>query len=485
MKELRFNLQAKFILIATTIILSLTILIGYLSVQRERAIFTEEVSRQGKLLAETLAIPIVNDMIYEKLGLVEEGGLLDTYIMEIYNKKDIDLDYIMILDENGKVVSHNNLEEYGKKYENPVGMKDDSSSGTVLQRYRDNKTGHFILDVATPLSIGKKRWGVLRFGISLEKAEHEILNTIVKIVVLSSAILLLSFFTIILLSRRFIKPITELAVTMEKASGEFLDVKVKIQGKDELAALGEKFNSMIERIKQANEELKKTYDKLAQSEKLASLGILAAGIAHEINNPLGGLFISLDMLQSRGEEKAFRKEYLDLVREGLEKIENIVGKLLWVSRSNDGKANLVSVEAVVQECLPLIDYQLRKNNIRLHREEDSGRLLMIERSDLQQLMLNLFINAIQAMPEGGELSVITSETDSKVAIRVQDTGQGISQEDLPRIFDPFFTTKAPGEGTGLGLWLCYEMMKKYSGEVDVKSSPGVGTTFTLYFPKIS
>ncbi len=270
---------------------------------------------------------------------------------------------------------------------------------------------------------------------------------------------------------------------MEQARGDYLDIKVDVKGRDELALLGEKFNTMIERIKKANEELRNAHEKLVQSEKLASVGILAAGVAHEINNPLGGLFNCVHMLEYRGEEKEFRREYLNLIKEGLEKIENTVGKLLWVSRTEKDKVSLTNVEDVIKNVASLVEYRLKKSNItlRIIKESDTN-LIMIESTDFQQVMLNLFINAIHSIPSGGELIVKTSTVDAKVVIEVRDTGHGIQEENLGKIFDPFFTTKAPGEGTGLGLWMSYEIIREYNGEIAVKSRVGEGSTFTLSFP---
>jgi sensor histidine kinase YesM len=294
----RKGLQFQFILLTTCAIIMMMSIVGYLAVAREKSIRYSEVEKEGRLLSETLAIPIINDLIYEKLGLVEEGGLLDNYIMEIFNRQDMDLLYMAILDEEGKVISHNNITEYGKIYSDPLTQKTLAGDRTTVQHFAD--AGHNALDFGVPLSIGKKRWGTLKLGISLKKVEDEILGTVKRIVLLTIVLLLAGFAIIVFLSRRFISPITHLANTMEKARGDFLDLKVDVKGQDELAVLGDRFNGMIERIRQANEELKKTHEKLVQSEKLASIGVLASGVAHEINNPLGGIFNCLRMLKQSG-----------------------------------------------------------------------------------------------------------------------------------------------------------------------------------------
>lgn len=476
----RLGLRSKFILITTIAIILLMSVIGYMAVEREKSVLYTEVERQGRLLGETLAIPIINDLIYERLGLVEEGGLLDNYIMEIFNRRDVDLLYIAILDEDGRVISHNNIIEYGKVYSDPLTLKTLKADATDVQRFYGK--GHDAIDFGVPLSIGKKRWGTLKFGISLEKVEKETIATAKRIVILTLFFIVAGFAMVLLLSRRFISPITQLASTMEKTRGDYLDVKVDVKGHDELGILGERFNSMIDRIKQANEELKRTHEKLIQSEKLASIGILAAGVAHEINNPLGGLFNCIQMLKQNRDNPEFREKYLGLISEGLDKIENTVNKLLWTSRKGDHKPVNTNVRDSVNGVYTFVGYKLKKAKIKFVNEVEDGLFIVFDPHDFHQAVLNLFINAIHAMKDEGILKVRGYRENSKVKIEVIDTGSGIAQENLSKIFDPFFTTKPPGEGTGLGLWLSYEIVKNYNGEISVESEVGKGSKFTLAFP---
>lgn len=476
----RLSLRSKFILITTIAIILLMGIIGYMAVEREKSVLYTEVERQGRVLGETLAIPIINDLIYERLGLVEEGGLLDNYIMEIFNRRDVDLIYIAILDEEGKVISHNNITEYGKIYSDPVTVNTLKADDPVVQRF--NANGHKALDFGIPLSIGKKRWGTLKFAISLEKVEREIVATIKKIIIFTLFLIIAGFGVILFLSNRFISPITQLANTMEKTGGDYLDVKVEVKGHDELAVLGERFNDMIARIKQANEELRKTHEKLVQSEKLASVGILAAGVAHEINNPLGGVFNCVQMLKLNGNNPELRGKYLDLMKEGLDRIENTVSKLLWMSRKGDHKPTSINIKDSINGVYTFVEYKLKKGNIQFANELDGELFIIFDPHDFHQVILNLFINAIHAMKYEGCLTVRGYREDSKIKVEVIDTGEGIAQENLGKIFDPFFTTKPPGEGTGLGLWLSYNIVRNYNGEISVESEAGKGSKFILSFP---
>jgi signal transduction histidine kinase len=494
-----------------------------------------DIERQGMILAESLAIPIMNALLYERLGLIEEGGLIDNYISEIFENKDIDLIYLLVLDEVGRVSAHNDFNEYGKVYRDDITVNAVSSKSTIMQKYYDKTIGQKAIDFATPLSIGKKRWGTLKFGVSLEKVDKEIQATVLKVVIFTTMLLAGGLIIITILSRRFIRPITELARTMEVAGGDLIDIKVNAKeggdeisllgksfnrmieriresnleqqknherllrfasavertggdlldvnldmvGSDEITLLGKSFNRMIERIRQSNIELKQTHEKLLRSQKLASLGILASGVAHEINNPLGGMFNCIEMLDQMGDNKDFRQRYLKLLKDGLNRIENTVGKLLWMSRKEEKNPRPVSVQQALDDMYGFVEYRMKNGNIDYRTQVEDSVSVMIDPYDLQQILINLIINAIQSMKKGGALRVNAYNHNPNVMLEVSDTGKGIDEEELNNIFDPFYTTKNPGEGTGLGLWLTYEIVKHYDGDITVRSKKGHGTTFSI------
>lgn len=530
------SLQKKFIIIAFSTVILIMVVMVLLNIRRERAILYRDIERQGRILAETLAIPVMNDLIYEKLGIVEEGGLIDNYVTEIFQGGYVELMYLAVLDAKGRVISHNDFNEYGKVYNDRITLKSLYSESTVVQKYNDSEIGHDILDFATPLSIGKKRWGTLKFGVSLHSLDEEMKAVILNGIIVTLIFLTVGLVVIILLSRRFIRPITELARTMKQAGGGALDVHVDIRGKDEIALLGQNFNSMIdriresnarlkqnhnellhfvraiqktrgdvldtkvdiegcdeinllcqsfndmiERIRESNIELKKTHEKLFHSQKLASLGVLASGVAHEINNPLGGMFNCVEMIEKDGNDEDFRKKYLGLIRNGLNRIETIVSKLLWISRKDKRSPQMINIGGYLKDICQFIDYRIKSKNITCTVKVDKDASLLIDPQDFHQIMMNLMINAIQSMDNGGLLSVCAGTNGSGTILKVSDTGQGIDKDEITKIFDPFYTTKSPGEGTGLGLWVTYEIVNNYNGEIAVESRKHEGTTFTVKF----
>jgi signal transduction histidine kinase len=209
---------------------------------------------------------------------------------------------------------------------------------------------------------------------------------------------------------------------------------------------------------------------------------LASGVAHEINNPLGGLFNCVKMLGQNIDNGPLREKYLGLMHEGLDRIENTVNRLLWMSRRREGTPVDVNVRNAIESIGSFLDYKMRHAAVSFSNEAGKDLVIPFDLHDFQQLLLNLFINAIQAMKDGGTLTVRGYRKDSQVVIEVADTGIGMARETVGRIFDPFFTTKPPGEGTGLGLWLTYEIVQNYGGEISVESEEWKGSTFRLSFP---
>lgn len=188
------------------------------------------------------------------------------------------------------------------------------------------------------------------------------------------------------------------------------------------------------------------------------------------------------MLNQKGDNPEFRERYLGLVKEGLDKIENTVSKLLWMSRKSQHAPVEVNVRSAVDGVHHFVEYKIQNNNIVFVNAVSDDLRIIVDLHDFQQMLLNLMINAVHSMHAGGNLSVSGRRENGMVLIDVIDTGSGIAPENVGRIFDPFFSTKPTGEGTGLGLWVSYGIMKNYNGEITVESAVGKGSRFTMSFP---
>jgi len=226
-------------------------------------------------------------------------------------------------------------------------------------------------------------------------------------------------------------------------------------------------------------------EQMSQTEKLTSLGLLAAGVAHEVNTPLAVISNYIQMLAKQMPDGDPRQSIIEKIVKQTFRASEIVNNLLNFSRTGAGEAVDIDVNRVVEETLSLVSHPLRTSQIQVVKH--LGETLPAVRGSankLQQVFLNLFLNARDAMPGGGLLEVRTGAHNGSVEIEVVDTGAGIPREHIHRIFDPFFTTKASGRGTGLGLSVSYGIIKEHSGKIDVRSTPGKGTSFHVEFPAV-
>lgn len=233
---------------------------------------------------------------------------------------------------------------------------------------------------------------------------------------------------------------------------------------------------------------------VARAEKLAAVGRLASGVVHEINNPLATISACAEALESRLDEGAFAaspavddlSEYLGLIRSEAFRCKSITNGLLDFSRSRSGEHVLLSVPELIAGAARLVSHQRRGERIKIQiQAADDMPLVMGDAGQLQQAIIALATNAIDAMPFGGELQISARNDGETVLIEVSDNGIGIPSENLPKIFEPFFTTKEIGRGTGLGLAVCYGILTEHGGSLNVQSSVGVGTTFTISLPAIN
>lgn len=226
-------------------------------------------------------------------------------------------------------------------------------------------------------------------------------------------------------------------------------------------------------------ELKKFEESMAHSEKLASLGRLTAGIAHEIGNPLTSVFSFLQILREM-ETDDFKKESLDTILFHINRIADIVRQLSGLAKVPPAEYKETSINELIESSLSLLQYDKRAKSITVEKQLGDIPKIITDKNQLSQVFVNMILNAVDAMPDGGTLTVRSLTKDSNIEVEFEDTGIGISKENMARVFDPFFTTK--DKGTGLGLSVSYSIMKRLGGDILVESQEGVGTKFKIRIP---
>ena len=250
---------------------------------------------------------------------------------------------------------------------------------------------------------------------------------------------------------------------------------------NEIASVGI-FKDLRERLR-IERELQKMREALLQSEKLAAMGRLTSQIAHELNNPIYGIMNTLELLKTEISPESKRRRILDLSLSEIKRLSEMLRNMLSFSKPEEEKRRPIKIDELIEGILLMMEKQMKESNIQVETSFDPGIAeIMASTNQMRQVMLNIFKNAKEAMPKGGTLFVRTSKGDNKILIHIQDTGIGISEEIRDKIFEAFFTTKQKVKGVGLGLSVCYGIIKDHGGDIKVESKEGKGTTFIISLP---
>jgi two-component system, NtrC family, sensor kinase len=350
--------------------------------------------------------------------------------------------------------------------------------------------------------------GVLEVRTPKEKID-EIVQANVQTVIVNAIIgaLALAALSSFLIHSRINRPLRKIKRGIEEYSAGNLKHRVNVRVTDELSDVARQLNAMAEkleaadeeirewnrtlnrRVEEKTEELKSLYDQVVQVEKLASLGKLSATVAHELNNPLAGILNFSKLVRRRLEKMQKEDEFekmighLTLIAEESDRCGRIVKDLLTFSRRGVEEFADENLVEIAEKSALLVDHHLEMNRQTLEKKFATDEAIVnCDAQKIQQALLSLMINAIEAMDEGGALHIEIETSDGKAVVRVRDEGHGIPEKDLPNIFEPFYTTKESTNGAGLGLSVVYGIIQNHNGKVEVEKTSSEGTTFTITLP---
>jgi two-component system NtrC family sensor kinase len=354
--------------------------------------------------------------------------------------------------------------------------------------------------------------GVLDVRMTLDKVDTMIASSQLRLVIIAVALLLLVAVTsIYFLSSTVLRPVRTLMAATREVSSGILEHEIPVLRDDEIGQLASSFNAMTQSLRRAQKEnrdwaltleqrvrdktaeLQKVHRQVTQIEKMASLGKLAATVAHELNNPLEGI-LTYAKLISRRLKKIDTKtpeiqqtiDDIELIQRETERSGNIVKNLLLFSKKQVGEFALVPASQIIQRAGQLVQHHFDISNVHFETLPSSEEILLLcDENQIEQALVALFVNAVEAMPGGGSIQVeaVRDPSNGDPCVRVKDSGVGIVAEDLPHIFEPFYTTKKDGQGVGLGLSVVYGILERHGGQITVDSEIGKGTTFTMRFPR--
>jgi len=513
------RLGFKLVLFVGSILIVALGIFTYVSINSQKNQLTGEVLRGANRISETVKRSTRYDMLKYQSEDVHK-------IIETIGEQE-GIEKIRVFNKEGEIMFSTDKKEIGsmvdKKAEACYACHSAESPLEKLpiperNRIFKTKDGHRVLGMINPIyneedcytadchvhPPSQKVLGVLDIGMSLADVDDQIKGNQNRMLAFAVVVFLGISGTIGIFVRRSVsRPVRALVDETKKVASGNLEYTLKIDSKDEIGELADSFNRMTKdledaqkelrewskvlekRVEERTQELKKTQEQLVQSEKLASLGKLAAGIAHEINNPLTGILTYSSLLLKESKDNSQVKEDLEVIVNETTRCRKIVKGLVEFARQTEPSKTPADVNEVVDKTLSLLEHQAIFHNISIVKKlNENLPTIMVDVDQIQQVFVNIILNAAEAMSEGGTLTIESKLDSEKRFLKVSftDTGSGIPRENLSKIFDPFFTTKRSGKGTGLGLSVSYGIIQRHNGILEVKSQLGKGSTFTIKLP---
>jgi two-component system NtrC family sensor kinase len=498
-------------------------LLGYLNIQLHR----RHLERTALADAARMSSVIKRNTSYYMLRNQRDG--LYHIITDMANEPG--MVRIRIINDRGSISFSSDPSEMGKVADQNLLVSDALPAGVPAYRYANGKqtfrtyslpSGERALGVITPIENSSscsaaechahpaeiKTLGVLDTNISLATTDQSVAESRRQVLAYTVlAILGVAILCVAFVQRMLAEPLKALTVGTHRLGSGDLGYQIHLRASDELEDLANSFNTMScqlkearneinawtrtleERVEQKSRELRGAQDEMLRVERMASIGKLAAVVAHEINNPLAGILTYAKLLKKRlsrdAQPEAENISMLDLVESESRRCGEIVKNLMTFARPTSMNREPADLNVVIDRCVRLVLHQLELKNIELHQDLDKSLpLVRCDAGQIEQVVLALVMNAIDAMPNAGNLTLSSRKAPdgNHMQIEVRDDGVGMPPDVLANMFEPFFTTKEHGRGLGLGLAISRNIVDRHGGRIEVASEPGHGTAFTITLP---
>jgi len=481
------------ILAALTCLLVLTwLLFSLLAFKTAENDLYAQKSEHARVLLTTFVNQLPEQLPHFPEGMLPLDAPAALYAAKL--SEDTSFERLTLLDSNGKVIY--SVGKEGRDIYQPLALPGKQPEEAAILA---NNAGLVRTALVLRNGIAVGRAGLL---LSLEAEHRRILRTrqlLLTYFVLDFILLLgIGAYS---LSRIVVLPVNRLLAATEKITDGDYGHQVVVGGTRELADLAGSFNDMsltlltkqqelvshVARLEQMNRDLQMAREETVRSEKLASVGLLAAGTAHEIGTPLASVMGYTEILAQELAQNPAHADYLARIQDGCSRIDRIVKGLLEYARPKVAACERFDLVPLIQRTVELLQHQgvLKKVTVSL-KADKSPPLLVLDPYQLQQVLINLLINAADAMPQGGtvEFAIKVVDDNRSVILTIRDNGTGIAPENLNKLFDPFFTTKEPGKGTGLGLAIVARIVDSWGGRITVQSKLGQGSCFAVQLPLV-
>lgn len=456
------KLWVKIVLLNAAILVSLGIVIGLTVREAVTNTMRVELTKQGESIARNLSDRIADSILLDDFYKTQEA------IEDVIAAED-DIEYIFATDKNGYLFAHSFKNGAPPDILRWNPLLDRASSIQLL----DTEKG-YIRDIGLKVFGGMNP--ELHIGIKEERITQALRR--IKNIVITSTIIVTLIGSVLScsLSGLITKPLYKLmSFTHSLSKGEF-GKRIEIKSGDEVGELAETFNNLSGELELYRKKMEESYKQMLRTEKLTALGRLSAGLAHEIRNPLTSIKV---LFQAFKDNPSLTKEDMKVVLSATEQMDDLISRFLRFAKGDEFNITDVYVNSLIKQITNLVQFQIKNQAIDVDLRLTKLPPIKADRVMIEQAVMNLVLNAVEAMSGGGTLTVSSMVQDGYAVVSVGDTGAGISDDIRDKIFDPFFTTK--GDGTGLGLSIVYNIAHLHNGDVGFENN-GKGTTFNLKIP---
>jgi two-component system NtrC family sensor kinase len=481
-----WNLKNKIILHVTVIGTLAAVILTFLYLNTQNRIIQSLNRQKAEIVGSTIEFGIRH--------IMEEGGVekLTSYIQEINSNTAIKkirmispqgiISHSSETAENGSPAEENIVQELNNLLSEP-----DHPRSLVLAEEFSLRAFQIIENRSECLVCHQDQKsinGILEVNIDFSDAAFVLHRSQFQGIVLAVlALITLTLIILRLFNKLINRPLFDLKSMMAKIQGGDLNIQLPIKKKDEIGNLTASFNDMVRKLREANQKIAELHDKqMEKAGHLASLGEIAAGLAHEIKNPIAGMKGALEIIYQKTAEADTNKEVFKEILVQIDRVDRIIQDLLRYAKPKELNIQPVPVEPIIDNAIKMAEPQKKHKDIRFQFVDKGNNIhAALDADKIQQVLLNLILNSIAAIEEKGTVSIrLLTENEKSLKITVADDGSGIRKEQLSQIFQPFFTTKS--RGTGLGLSICKKTIDAHEGTIEVESEEGKGTTFSIILP---
>ncbi|MBI5971387.1 MAG: HAMP domain-containing protein [Deltaproteobacteria bacterium] len=473
----RLSLKTKLLLMMLSLCVLFIVSLYVLYARAEKDLI-DEVRKETEELTTAFQISV------EEISKTDEDVDIEKFKQLIRSKKR-GMREISVVNSDKEVIASSNAAVIGKKLN--IKADTDKPGGNVVE-YSSNEEGQMRYDILLPIVVDRERLGYIHLATEFDDLSYLVRKNHINRLIATLVIFTIGIAAAMYLSKRYTDPIKEIADAAHKVAAGDLSCRLPVRGGDEIGRLTQNFNDMVVKLG----ERMTLEERLKGAEHMSKIGTLASGIAHEVRNPLNLIALSIDQLRVvYAPEDSLRKKEFDgtmaVIKSEIERLDGMVSNFLNFGRPLKLSLKGMALGPIVEETLSLLSESCAERKITIEMNHlgdgeagDAGKSVLADYRHLKTCFLNVFLNAIQSMPEGGVLRVESAANDGFATVKVHDTGCGISPENLGRVFDPYFTTK--DIGIGIGLALTKRVIEEHGGSISIVSELDRGTTVCISLP---